>query len=317
MQEYNSSSGRNSTTDRRKLTSPPISLGGISVFMKIQQAISEYIKWKAIRSPRAAEAYPVYLRRYSQWEKRDTKLIKAKDVVAFFEHTKQKYPSPTVCYFGRVLKNFFAYLNAIDECTVTSFLIQPIKYRRFERQAATEDEYRALVNKLNLWNYEGLLKYCVVTMLYYTGMRVSEVCEIDLNQMETDKNYISIKNKKNQKERWVMWPMEFHREQLLRYIGIRICLNKKPALFMAYHTRERLTRRSVERWFKDLSKEAGIRPIHPHLFRHGKAHRMRAMGADIQELQVVLGHASPMSCVNYLNMTKEEVLGMESRFLGS
>jgi site-specific recombinase XerD len=304
-----------SVTDRHMLTSPTIRLVGF-LYMQLHQAIKEYLEWKAIRSPRAAEVYASYLERYNEWEVRDTKKISAEDVVRFFTLIRDRYNPPTQSYFARVLKNFFKYLGARGVSKVNYLLIQEIKYRKFERDPITEKEFNAMMGMLNSWIYGDLLKICVIKMLYYTGMRLSEVCDLDLNQIETDRNYTYICNKKNSKRRWVMWPMEFHKDDFIRYLGVRICLNKKPPLFVTNAKRDRVNKRTVERWFRELSDDAGIRRVRPHDCRHGKAHRMRSKGADLQELQTMLGHASPMSCLHYLKLNKQEVLDMQNKFIG-
>jgi site-specific recombinase XerD len=115
-----------------------------------------------------------------------------------------------------------------------------------------------------------------------------------------------------------MWSKDFHQNTLLRWLGSRLCLNQKPSLFLSLdkNGRERITTRTVERWIKEIAKKAGItKRIHPHMFRHAKAHYMKAHGADLKDIQMMLGHVSPYSALMYLNFDKNEMLNNARKYL--
>lgn len=286
--------------------------------MIINQAVTNYLDWKVIRSPRAAEVYKPYLLRLSEFKNSDTKEIKDKDIVEYNHHLSTVNNPPTVAFSCRILKNFFRYLNSIQESSVNPFLIQEPKYAKKPRVGVSNEEYMAMCATLNPWELSDLQKLTILHILHDTGVRVGELCDLDVNQISSTENFTSIETKKNKNIRWIMWEKDFHQNTLLRWLGSRICINQKPGLFLSLDKRgrERITPRTVERWVKEIAQKAGItKRIHPHMFRHAKAHRMKADGADLKDIQMMLGHVSPYSALIYLNFDKNEMLANAQKFL--
>lgn len=286
--------------------------------MEIKQAIQNYLEWKVLRSPRAAVIYKPHLYRLSEFRNKNVNEITDRDIVEFNQHLAIKHNPPTIAYSCRVLKNFFRYLNAIQESTVNPFLIQEPKYARKERIGVSDEEFKAMCDALNPWDLKDLQKLTVLHMLRDTGIRVAELCELNVDQISSTENYTSVETKKNKQTRWIMWSESFHKDMLLRWLGSRISLNQKPSLFISLDKtgRERITTRTVERWIKAIAEKAGIKKsIHPHMFRHAKAHSMKANGADLKDIQMMLGHVSPFSALMYLNFDKNEMLANARKYL--
>jgi site-specific recombinase XerD len=286
--------------------------------MVIEQAINNYLDWKVIRSPRAADIYKSYLRRLMNFRNVDTKDMKNTDIVEFHRFLATKNNPPTVAYSCRILKNFFRYLNSIQECSVNPFLIEGPKYSQKPRVGVTDDEFKAMCATLNPFELHDLQKLTILHMLYNTGVRVSELCELDVNQISPTENHTCIETKKNKRIRVIAWTPDFHQNTLIRWLGSRICLNQKPSLFLSLDKpgRERLTPRTIERWIREITTSAGItKKITPHMFRHAKAHRMKARGADFKDIQMMLGHVSPYSALIYLNYDQNEMLANAQKYI--
>ena len=286
--------------------------------MEINHAISNYLDWKLVRSPRAAEVYKSHLKRFSEYKNKNTKELNDRDIVEYNQLLKIKYNSPTIAYSCRVLKNFFKYLNATQEASINTFLIQEPKYAPKQRIGVSDEEFKAMCATLNPWNLHDLQKLTILHLLYDTGIRVGELCDMNVDQITSDKNFTSIETKKNKQTRWIMWSKEFHDNTLIRWLGSRICLNQRPNLFLSLDKigRERITARTVERWVKEIARNAGIHSrIHPHMFRHAKAHRMKSAGADLKDIQMMLGHITPYSALVYLNFDKNEMLANAQKYL--
>ncbi len=286
--------------------------------MEIRQAVKNYLEWKAVRSPKAAITYKLHITRFAEYKCKDTKELTNHDIVEFNQSLALKYNPPTVAYSCRVLKNFFNYLNALGEATISTFFIQAPKYMKKIRVGVSDEEFAAMCATLNPYELGDLQKLSILHILHDTGMRVGELCDLNVNQISSTESYTSIETKKNKQLRWVLWHKDFHQNTLLRWLGSRICLNKYPSLFVSIdkHGRERITQRTVQRWVKEIAKKAGItKRIHPHMFRHAKAHKMKASGADLKDIQMMLGHVSPFSALMYLNFDKNEMLANAEKYL--
>ncbi len=286
--------------------------------MDIKLAVKNYLEWKAVRSPKAAIAYKLHLTRFAEYTCKNTLELANTDIVEFNQCLALKYNPPTIAYSCRVLKNFFNYLNALKEAAVSTFFIQPPRYMRKIRVGVSDEEFHAMCATLNPYEVGDLQKLTILHILYDTGMRVGELCALDTKQISSVESYTSIETEKSKQMRWVFWKKDFHQNTLLRWLGSRICLNQYPSLFVSIdkHGRERITQRTVQRWVKEIAKKAGITTrIHPHMFRHAKAHRMRAQGADLKDIQMMLGHVTPFSALLYLNFDKKEMLANAEKYL--
>jgi integrase/recombinase XerD len=146
----------------------------------------------------------------------------------------------------------------------------------------------------------------MVRMLWDTGVRVSELCDMDVSQIDEEKHSAIIQTKKTSKKRIIVWSEATHK-LLLKYLTIRLELhkyNQATALFIGWKKdngwTSRLTSRSVERRIKWYVDRAGIKEkITPHSFRHGWAHQRRDQNAPLAFIQRGLGHSNPASTFVY------------------
>lgn len=287
--------------------------------MEMNIAIGNYLEWKAIRSPKAAVEYKHHLYRFAGFIKKPTNEITDRDIVEFNQFLAKNWNVPVIAYSCRILKNFFRYLGSMQVAKVNPFLIQEPKYARKLRVGVSEEEFKAMCATLSpSSNLNDLQKLTVLHMLHDTGVRVSELCDLNISQISSTDNFTPIETKKNKQIRWIMWSPETHKNLLVQWLGHRLCLNQKPSLFVSLDRRGRLrvTPRSVERWVKEIAIKAGIQGrIHPHMFRHAKAHRMKAEGADLKDIQMMLGHVSPFSALMYLNFDRNEMLATAQKYI--
>ncbi|PKB79354.1 MAG: hypothetical protein BZY88_13815, partial [SAR202 cluster bacterium Io17-Chloro-G9] len=134
----------------------------------------------------------------------------------------------------------------------------------------------------------------ILEVLYSCGVRLAEIQELDLADVDLTQRQILVKGK-GSKERWVLFgqPAE---EALRRYLqGSRPELVSKPtgALFLNRYG-QRLSRRGIQRLVKGYAARAGTRDgVHPHTLRHTFATHMLEGGADLRVIQELLGHSSP------------------------
>ncbi|MHA2179925.1 MAG: site-specific tyrosine recombinase/integron integrase [Promethearchaeota archaeon] len=135
--------------------------------------------------------------------------------------------------------------------------------------------------------------YLIIRLLYSTMARVSELCNIKLNDIDFNKGYIRLRGKGN-KERIV--PVDTKTLEIFReHIKNRISYDSEDYLLV--NTRfQKLSPRIVQADIKSIKEKCGFpnsKIITPHVFRHTGATHLRRSGMDISELQDILGHSSP------------------------
>lgn len=150
----------------------------------------------------------------------------------------------------------------------------------------------------------------ILELLYASGLRVSELVSLDLEDLHLKERLVRVKGK-GKKERIV--PFGRQAEKWLReYLAIRTLLALKkqpgPALFLNYRG-ERLTVRSVQRLVQKRIKQIAVaRKISPHSLRHSFASHLLSRGADLRAIQELLGHKSLATTQKYTHLDLSHLL---------
>ena len=146
-------------------------------------------------------------------------------------------------------------------------------------------------------------------LMYASGLRISELVGIDLDNIELHARLVKVLGK-GKKERIV--PFGRKAEAALRaYLPIRAGLVKdsdESALFVNYRG-ERITTRSVRRLFETYLRAASMRAgISPHTMRHSFATHLLNSGADLRAIQELLGHASLSTTQKYTHLNDWQLI---------
>lgn len=223
---------------------------------------------------------------------------------------EKKYKNSSI---NRILSSLNDYYNYLTKCKVT-------KYNYFEDINRPRKEKR-LPNFINYSEYMSLLaivekeeneflkarNLLLLEILFDTGLRVSEVVNIEINNINKKEQSIKVLGKGN-KERIVYYG-DYAKNYLEDYLNLRRNINivDKEYLFLNKNY-TRLTRRGVEYLISDISKKALLRQkISPHTLRHSFATEMLNNGCDIRSVQELLGHKSLSTTGIYTHVTNEVV----------
>lgn len=150
----------------------------------------------------------------------------------------------------------------------------------------------------------------MMELLYATGIRVSELVGIELEDVKFTERLIRIRGK-GKKERLVPFG-RIAEESLRSYIRVRPLINKgqveETPLFLNYRGRK-LSSRSVERTVdKYIRRSAVRRKISPHSLRHSFASHLLSRGADLRVIQELLGHESLATTQKYTHLDLKHLL---------
>lgn len=146
----------------------------------------------------------------------------------------------------------------------------------------------------------------LMELLYASGLRVSELVSLDLEQINLETNEIRVWGK-GAKERMVLMGKPAA-AALASYLGQgrpRLLGKKKGYALFLNRDGGRLTERSIQRILRKYTRVAGIKKrVHPHLLRHTFATHLLDGGADLRVVQELLGHASLVSTQIYTHVTQ-------------
>jgi integrase/recombinase XerD len=161
----------------------------------------------------------------------------------------------------------------------------------------------------------GIRLYCLLEVLYATGLRVSELVSLPLSASRRDARMIVVRGKGN-KERLV--PLnEASRQAMADYLAAMEALKpekKKNAaaskwLFPSFGESGHLTRQHFARDLKELASASGIAPrlVSPHVLRHAFASHLLHNGADLRIVQTLLGHTDISTTQIYTHVVEERL----------
>ena len=202
------------------------------------------------------------------------------------------------------LNQFFKYLIRQKILTQNPILSMRRQKKEFKLPKFLSQE--EMIKLLSANNPQDGIKHLrnrlILEMLYSTGMRVSELCNLPLKtvlfnkkvsqQNDNDEYKFIIIKGKGQKERIV--PLRANVISMLQdYIKLTFHKGQKY-LFQSFGKNHHIDRRSIENIIKSAALKANLDPtyVSPHIMRHSFATHLLQKGLDIREIQELLGHAS-------------------------
>jgi integrase/recombinase XerC len=178
-------------------------------------------------------------------------------------------------------------------------------------QVMQTSEISLLIEQPDLDTPLGIRDVAWMELLYASGLRISELVGIDLDDLELRSRLVKVRGK-GSKERII--PFGTKAEAAIReYFKVREKLVRDPdeqALFVNYRG-ERITTRSIRRLFDDYVRDASLRAgISPHTMRHSFATHLLNAGADLRGIQELLGHASLSTTQKYTHLNDWQLIAV-------
>lgn len=143
----------------------------------------------------------------------------------------------------------------------------------------------------------------IISMLYSTGLRVSELCSLNIGSIEED--YFTVMGKGGKSR---ICFIDQRTRGLLR-LYLRTRRDNMPALFISPLNGLRITPGGVQEIFKYARKKAGFDfPVHPHTLRHSFATNLMKNGAHLRAIQLMMGHTNLNTTQVYLKLYDQDLI---------
>jgi integrase/recombinase XerD len=234
-------------------------------------------------------------------------------IVDYISHMKEreKYASSTIARKVAAIKSFFHHLVARKAVTddPTATLDSPKVKKRLPRIISTADAERLLAEPAKLSTPKALRDCALLELLYATGMRVTEAVSLDLIDLNLPLATVRVRRNKEGQERVLPLydrttkALELYlrdgRPQLIKDLA-------EQALFLN-HRGQRLTRQGLWLIIKDYVEKTGMdTEVTPHTLRHSFATHMLKEGANLHEIQKLLGHANISTTQIYTQISSQD-----------
>ncbi len=306
----------------------------------LAQHIKDFLDWIDIEqglSSKTQENYARFLKKFLDWLKSENlENIKPHDLspntiwdfkvyLARKSHgpKNQKLKKNTQNYYLIALRNLMMFFA---EKNILALPAEKIKLARDKDDRKVQflnlQQMQKLFAMPDTTNPQGLRDRAILELFFSTGMRISELTNLNREQIKIKKNIedieLSISGKGGKirtvyiSKRAIKW--------LKKYTQTRID-DKIKALFINYRAKKdsprRLSMRSIQNIIKKYALQAGLPPnTTPHVLRHSFATDLLGKGVDLKMLQEFLGHKDISATQIYAHVTNKQLRDIHKKFHG-
>jgi site-specific recombinase XerD len=280
--------------------------------------VEEFARSLTAASPHTVQAYRGDVSAFAEWAGRagvehpdqvDRLLLRR--YVSYL--TTRRYAKRSVARKVASLRRYFGWMRASGRltCDPSTSLRAPSGEGRLPRVLSHDDigtmlEHPEQVDQLDVGSGDDSWQRCrdlaVLEVLYGSGVRVSELCGLDLTDVDLRGGVLVVWGKGGKQRRVPL--SEPAADAIDRWLGRRCEASPDPgsALFLNQRAR-RLSPRDVRR----IVDRHAPTPTHPHAFRHTFATHLLDGGADLRTVQELLGHADVATTQRYTQVSRERL----------
>lgn len=303
---------------------------------QLQADFLQYIEIEKGRSALTVRNYEHYLSRFLEFAKVDAPSDVTEKIMREYRvylnrlaarkakkgQATETLDKRTQNYHLIALRAFLKYIRRRGIQSYDPERIELAKTASRELDLISEKELTKLFEGVDTSTLPGLRDFALLSMLFATGLRVSELCSLD-RDTDFSSGEISVRGKGGKVR--VVFISEEAKEAVKKYVGERTDIDE--AMFVDHSPRAlsrmkkeesiRLTPRSVERTLNKYAELAGIaKKCTPHVLRHSFATDLLYNGADLRTVQMMLGHASIATTQIYTNVTNKFLREQYEKFHG-
>ncbi len=274
----------------------------------------DYLKFERLMLPNTISSYLRDLKKFTDFLKKNKIInycdISKEEILNFLQSLYKNQSESSISRILSTLRSFYKFLIMEDVCrrNLWTQVNNPIKPRKMP-DILNIEEVEKFLDNIPLVSRFGKRDRAMFEILYSCGLRVSEVVNLKMQNIDFNEELIRFKGK-GEKERIV--PVG---EKGIKYLWGYIKegrYNAKAKSISDYvflnRSGRKLTRQGFWKILKKYAKRSGInKNIYPHIFRHSFATHMIERGADLRIVQELLGHSSISTTEIYTNLDKNYI----------
>ncbi|MFN3188266.1 MAG: site-specific tyrosine recombinase/integron integrase [Candidatus Paceibacteria bacterium] len=222
-------------------------------------------------------------------------------------------------YYLIALRAFLKFLRKRDIESLSPERIELAKVPERSLDLISPAELERLMNAPDPSTPTGLRDRAILELLFSTGLRISELCNLSIDDVDLTRDEFSVRGKGDKVR--VVFLSDEAKNAIRQYLAVRKDMD--DALFIQYGKKAknakelRLSPRAVQRTLKACAIKAGItRKVTPHVIRHSFATDLLRNGADLRSVQALLGHAHIGTTQIYTHVTDKHLHDVHKKFHG-
>ena len=294
---------------------------------EIEKLLKEYLDYLEIeknRSRNTRENYERYLRSFIDFAKiekpEDITVASIKEFRLGLARGDKELKKITQTYYAIAIRNFLKYLLKNDYEVLSPDKIELPKIARRQIDIIEYADLERFLSAPPQNTLRGLRDRAILEMLFSTGLRISELCNLD-RYINLDRGELTVRGK-GEKLR-VVFLSDRAKAALKNYLDKRsdaldhlfISLSKQTSALKAPKVLGKITSRAVQRLVEFYRRKAGItKRITPHQIRHQFATDLLVNGADLRSVQELLGHSNISTTQIYTHITNKELKDIHQSF---
>lgn len=197
------------------------------------------------------------------------------------------------------MKQVFAHCKVTNE---DLFNMTKLRESRLSYNIINEHELKLIlgyINRIDVSKPYELTKKLIILLLLDTGVRQSELLNIEIKNIDFNEQSIYLTRTKTRLARTVFFT-QLTKSLMIEYINID---PKRKLLLWNYISYERYTYRHLEWLMNKIKKDLGLKKLNARMFRHTMATALAENGCDIYTIQKILGHTNIKTTEIYLHMS--------------
>lgn len=296
-----------------------------SLYPMLEEYISEFLEYLEIernRSRKTLENYRRYLENFLAWA--GTKGIEnpgdiTQDAIRGYRLSLNRKETiggealkrVTQNYYVIALRGFLRYLAKRGIDTLPAEQVELSSQEERKVDFLEPEEVKRLIEGIQDSHLNGLRDKAIVTVLFSTGLRVSELAGLNRDHINLERGEFAVRGKGRKVRVVFLDPVA--REAIKAYLSARGDIDE--ALFINHRAQSRLTVRQIQRLLRAYAAKAGIvKRVTPHVLRHSFATDLLMQGADLRSVQEMLGHASVTTTQVYTHITNPRLKEVHEKY---
>ena len=293
---------------------------------EMQKTLTQYLDYLELeknRSIKTRENYERYLKAFIAFAKiQKPEDITLDKVMQFRLHLARENKEGkelkriTQSYYIIALRNLLKFLTKRDYAVLSPDKIELPKIARRQIEIIEYSELERLLNAPNLNTFRGLRDKAILETLFSTGLRVSELCNLD-RYINLDRGELAVRGK-GEKIR-VVFISDDAKKAIKNYLDKRSDALDKLFISLTKSNKPvgKITSRAVQRLIDYYRRKSGItKNITPHQIRHQFATDLLMNGADLRSVQELLGHSNISTTQVYTHITNKQLKDVHGAFHG-